>query len=99
MMSNGTPWDNGIKLRWNWHQPEDYPGQRGQPGGLAGLAGLVPAARPLGLALVTASGPHGDEVAVQGDLESQIGGEVVEAVRGKSIRSRLCGCGLRRGRG
>ena len=82
------PCPNGIKLSGDGHQPEDDPGQRGQPGGLAGLAGLVPAAGPLGLALVAAAGALGHEVAGEGDLEGQVGGEVVEAVRGKSIRSR-----------
>ena len=79
---------NGIKLMWGWHQPEDDPGQRRQPGSLAGLAGLVPASGPFGLALVAAAGPQRDEVAVEGDLEGEVGGEVAEALRGKSIRSR-----------
>ena len=79
---------NDIKLSGDGHQPEDDPGQRGQPGGLAGFAGLVPAAGALGLALVTAARPPGDEIAGEGDLEGQVGGEVVEAIRGKSIRSR-----------
>ncbi len=50
--------------------------------------GLVPAAGPFGLAFVAAAGPPGHEVAGEGDLEGQVGGEVAEAVRGKSIRSR-----------
>jgi hypothetical protein len=79
---------NDIKLNRNGHQPEEDPGQRGQPGGLAGFAGLVPAAGAFGLALVAASRPQRDEVAGAGDLEGQVGGEVVQAVRGKSIRSR-----------
>ena len=86
--SSAWSWANGIKLMWSWHQPEDDPGQRCQPGGLAGLAALVPAAGPFGLALVAAAGPQRDEVAAEGDLESQAGGEGVQAVRGKSIRSR-----------
>ena len=83
-----SPWSNGIKLSRYGHQPENDPGQRRQPGGLAGLPGLVPAAGPLGLALVAAAGPPGHEVAGECDLEGQVGGEVVKAVRGKSIRSR-----------
>jgi hypothetical protein len=59
----------------DWHEPEDGPGQRGQPGGLAGFAGLVPAARALGLPLVAAAGPQGDQVAGEGDLEGQVGGQ------------------------
>ena len=70
------------------YQPEDDPGQRGQVGGLAGFPGLVPAARPFGVALVTTAGPGGHEVAGEGDLEGQVGGEIVKTVRGKSIRSR-----------
>ena len=52
------------------------------------LAGLVPPACAFGLALVAPAGPPGDEVALAGDLEGQVGGEIVKAVRGKSIRSR-----------
>src|ERR1019366_9920320 len=63
------------------HQPED---DSGQPGGLAGFAGLVPAAGALGFALVAAAGPPGDEVAGEGDLEGQVGCEVAEALRGKA---------------
>ena len=85
-----VPWPgpNGIKLSGHRHQPENDPGQRGQACGLARFSGLVPAAWPLGLALVAAAGPPGHEVAGECDLESQVGGEVVKAVRGKSIRSR-----------
>jgi hypothetical protein len=83
-----TPGPNDIKLGWGWQQPEDDPGQRGQAGGVAGFAVLVPAAGPLGLALVAAAGPPGDEVAVEGDLEGEVGSEVAEVLRGKSIRSR-----------
>ena len=82
------PQGNDIKLSGYRHQPENDPGQRGQAGGLARLAGLVPAAWPLGLALVAAAGPPGHEVAGECDLEGQVGDEVVKAVRGKSIRSR-----------
>ena len=86
---NGTrTWPNDIKLSRDGHQPENNPGQRGQAGGLAGFAGLVPAAGALGLAFVAAAGAGGYEVAGEGDLEGQIGGDVVEVVRGKSIRSR-----------
>ena len=81
-------WANDIKLRRDWHQPENDPGQRGQPGCLARFPGLVAAAGPLGLALVAAARAPGDEVALEGDLEGQVGGEVAEAVRGKSFRSR-----------
>ena len=84
----GRTWVNDIKLGWGWQQPEDDPGQRGQAGGVAGFAVLVPAAGPLGLALVAAAGPPGDEVAVEGDLEGEVGSEVAEVLRGKSIRSR-----------
>src|ERR1022692_2490980 len=79
---------NDIKLGWDWQQPEDDPGQRGQAGGVAGFAVLVPAAGPLGLALGAAGGAPGDEVAVEGDLEGEVGSEVAEVLRGKSIRSR-----------
>jgi transposase-like protein len=79
---------NGVKLSGNGHQPEDDLGERGQPGALAGFGSLVPAAGALGLAVVPAAGALGYEVAREGDLEGQVGGEVVEAVRGKSIRSR-----------
>jgi len=79
---------NGIKLSRNGHQPEDDPGQRCKPGGLAGLACLVAPAGAFGLALVAAAGPQGNQVAVEGDLEGQVGGEVVKVLRGKSIRSR-----------
>ena len=58
-----------------------------EAGGLAGFPGLVTAARPLGGALVTTAGPGGHEVAGEGDLEGQVGGEIVETVRGKSIRT------------
>ena len=81
-------WPNDIKLNRDGHQPEDDLGQRDQPGGLAGFAGLVPAAGAFGLALVAAAGPSRDQVALAGDLEGQVGGEAVQAVRGKSIRSR-----------
>jgi len=81
-------WLNDIKLRRDGHQPEYDLGQRDQPAGLAGLAGLVPAAGALGLALVTPSGPRGHQVAVVGDLEGQVGCELVKALRGKRIRSR-----------
>jgi hypothetical protein len=83
-----SPRRNDIKLSRDRQQPEDDLGQRGQPGCLAGFAGLVPPTGPLGFALVAAAGPPGDEVAVVGDLVSQVGGEVAETVRGKSIRSR-----------
>jgi hypothetical protein len=39
------------------------------------LAGLVPAAWASGLALVAAPGPRGDQVAGEGDLEGEVGGE------------------------
>jgi hypothetical protein len=81
-------WPNDIKLIGDRHQPENNPGQRGQLGGLAGFPGLVPAARPLGLALVASAWALGHEVAGEGDLEGQIGGEAIEVLRGKSIRSR-----------
>ncbi len=83
-----APSPNDIKLSGDRHQPEDDPGQRGQPGGLAGFAGLVPAAEALGLALVAAAGPFGDQVALAGDLEGEVFGALGQAVRGKSIRSR-----------
>ena len=79
---------NDIKLGGDRHQPEYDLGQRGQPGSLAGFAGLVAAAGAFGFPLVAATRPPGDEVAVEGDLEGQVGGEVSEAVRGKSFRSR-----------
>ena len=82
---------NDIELSGNGHQPEPDHGEGRQPRGLAGLAGLVPAAAPLGFALVAAPGPPGppgDKVALEGDLEGQVGGRLCEAVRGKSIRSR-----------
>ena len=81
-------WPNDIKLGGDGYQLEYDLCQRGQPGGLAGFAGLVAAAGPFGFPLVAAAGPPGDEVAVEGDLEGQVGGEVSEAVRGKSFRSR-----------
>src|ERR1017187_1817152 len=87
-LASAWAWANDIKLGWDWQQPEDDPGQRGQAGGVAGFAVLVPAAGPLGLALVAAAGPPGDEVAVEGDLEGEVGSEVAEVLRGKSIRSR-----------
>jgi hypothetical protein len=77
---------NDIKLSGDRHQPEDDPGQRGQPGGLAGFAGLVSAAGALGFALVAAARAAGDEVTGEGDLEGQVGGEA--GGQGKSIRSR-----------
>ena len=79
---------NGVKLSGNGHQPEDDRRQWRKPGGLAVLAGLVPASRALGLAFVAASGAARDEVAVVGDLGGQVGGELVKLRRGKSIRSR-----------
>jgi len=81
-------WPNGIKLRWYRHQPEDDLRERGQQGRLAGLAGLVPAAGAFGLALVAAARASWHEVAVEGDLEGQVGGELVKPVRGKSFRGR-----------
>ena len=74
---------NGVKLRRDGHQPEFGHGERCQPRALAGLAGLVPAACPLGLAGVAAAGPSADEVARAGDLEGQVGEELVKAGRGK----------------
>ena len=47
------------------------------------LAGLVPPACAFGLALVAPAGPLGDEVALAGDLEGQVGSEIVKAVRGE----------------
>jgi hypothetical protein len=88
VMGGGRSAPNGIKLSRNGHQPEDDPGQRCKPGGLAGLACLVAPAGAFGLALVAAAGPQGNQVAVEGDLEGQVGGEVVKVLRGKSIRSR-----------
>ena len=82
------PRPNDIKLIGDRHQPENNPGQRGQPGGLAGFPGVVPAARPLGLALVASAWAPGHEVAGEGDPGGQIGGEAIEVLRGKSIRSR-----------
>ena len=79
---------NGVKLSGNRHQPEDDRRQGREPGGLAVLAGLVPAPGALCLAFVTASGAGRDEVAVVGDLGGQAGGELVKLRRGKSIRSR-----------
>ena len=81
-------WPNDVKLSWNWHEPEDYLGQGCQPRGFAWLAGLVPAARTLGLAFVAAPRAFRDQVAVPGDLGGQVGGELVKERRGKSIRSR-----------
>jgi hypothetical protein len=62
--------------------------ERGELCCLAGIAGLVTAAGPLGLALVAAAGPLGDEVARAGDLEGQVGDEIVKAVRGKRSQGR-----------
>jgi hypothetical protein len=81
-------WPNGVKLSRYGHPPEYDLGQWCQPGGLAWLAGLVPASRALGLAFVAAPGADGDEVAVPGDLGGQAGGELVKERRGKSTRSR-----------
>jgi hypothetical protein len=90
---NWTPADaslspNDVKLSRYRHQPEDDFGQGCQPRGLAWLAGLVPAARTLGLAFVAASRALRDQVAVPGDLGGEVGGELVKERRGKSIRSR-----------
>jgi hypothetical protein len=49
----------------------------------AGLADLVPPAGALGFAGVAASWPSGYQVAMEGDLEGQVGDEITEAVRGK----------------
>ena len=84
----GWVYRNGVKLSGDWHQPEGDLGQRRQPGGLAWLAGLVPAPRALGLAFVAAPGAERDEVPVPGDLGGQVGGELVKEARGKSTRSR-----------
>src|SRR5260221_7879594 len=46
----GGPGGNGVKLRRDRHEPEVDLRQRRQPAGLAGLAGLVPAAGALCLA-------------------------------------------------
>jgi hypothetical protein len=88
LRGQGRAWRNGIKLRWYRHQPEDDLRERGQQGRLAGLAGLVPAAGAFGLALVAAARASWHEVAVEGDLEGQVGGELVKPVRGKSFRGR-----------
>jgi hypothetical protein len=85
---DGTLWPNDVKLSGNGHPPEYDLGQWCQACGLAWLAGLVPAARALGLAFVATSGAGRDEVAVPGDLGGQVGGELVKERRGKSIRSR-----------
>ena len=77
-----------LSLRGDRHQPEDDLRQGREPGGLAVLAGLVPAPGALGLAFVAASGAVRDEVPAVGDLGGQVGGELVKLLRGKSIRSR-----------
>ena len=81
-------WANGIKLRWHWQGPEDDPGQGRELARLAGLAGLVPAAAPLGLALMPPARALGHEAGVPGDLEGQVGGEVVTLASGESCRGR-----------
>jgi hypothetical protein len=55
---------------------------------LVWLAGVVAAAGSFGLAFVAAVGPWGDEVAGEGDLEGEVGEEVVKVWRGKSCRGR-----------
>ena len=88
LMSWSPARPNVVKLSWDRHQPEDDFSQRCQPTGFAWLAGLIPAARALGLAFVAATGAVWDQVAVPGDLGVQVGGELVKERRGKSIRSR-----------
>src|SRR5260221_14107097 len=82
------PRANGVKLRRDWQQPEVDLGERGQPAGLPGLSGLVPAAWPFGLAGVAAARALRHEVAVEGDLEGQVGEGLAELVRGKRSRDR-----------
>jgi hypothetical protein len=77
-----------LSLSGDRHQPEDDLRQGREPGGLAVLAGLVPAPWALGLAFVAAAWPARDEVAVPGDLGGQVRGELVKERRGKSTRSR-----------
>ena len=75
------PATNDIKLSREGHQPEDDPGQRGQAGGLAGFAGLVPAARALGLAFVAAAGPGG----------TRLRAKVIPEARSAAMSSRRSG--------